>query len=1626
MSGEGSEDDAPSATPSGPEQAEDVVTAVTEVTEAPTEPAKKKKKGKGRRILSRLGCGGLVVVGLLGVALCGVGGWLLTPGGQDRITSEVEGLVTGFMSEGELEIGSLRTNLLSWIEVDDVALEDGSGRAVVSLRHARAELQLLDIFGGTVHITKLEAEGLDGDLQIDEDGNLDIVRMFASEPDPDAAPFEGLPVDLLFENIALTDSHVKLTGPDLNPIEVDDLSLLGTFDGSGLRFEVRDIDLDGTMVSPDPGPLRADGRVVWAGSGLEAVDLTANLRENAIVAKGHARDLWATGEAVDLTLEVTRLDLPDINGFVDAGLTGRVGGVVTAKGTLSELAVKGTLSGQGETRGNIVIDATADVNEPSWDGTVDVDGLRVDDLLAAVTDPLPVSVKAQISGSGATWPDDVVVNATILDAKTDFWDIEVTRASADVLLKEGIVELTGIDVAGPVGQIGGTGSFDAVEGDLHLELTGQQLDPSHLRKLNVPVELDGTRGTADVVVDMNAYAEEVDVVVEGTADVSPFYWTRDIRAQRVRGSYRVHVMGTDVDVDADANGFGVLAYGATVDRASSDGIRVEVREQGVQCSGGIQASDALYPLIPDSLVADLGRGVELDSGTGSWSVDVPFGEDAEIVVNVDVEAGSHRLLRYPGQTGTIHFGMLGDQAEITAKLDASSIRRLADLDLALDLNTLQFTFDTLQVAPEPRQTWTAVPGGGFRVDGLGVTDLSLDLRSAVGELDVSGTVGLEGRQDLRVEVYDLDLEAVARLLPMWIDGLEGYAGGIVTLGGTANDPDLDGEIEVADVAWTQPATDEDPAWQVVRGVGARLTLDGTADRLGVRGRGFVDGNPLADIDTSLPVTLAFDRAGFDPRGDVSADILLLSGGLTRFGELLGVPLPQDGSVQAQLVLQGTPVAPVGKLTLDASVPVQGLDGKVVLDARLDKRADGELTWRAHAKEGGQQRLSLTGSGTTEVDRVLVWALEGGTTPTWTDPELFLADLQTSLVVEELPVASLAQVAQTPLDVDGTITGKLEVGGSVMQPRVDGRLAMANGRAATVLIQNTELILASSDKGYDVALTADMEQDLGGSRAERIGSIYVDGTVPLVVDFSKEMAEWERGDLDIRAAADVPLALAAAYDSGVREGVGYLQLDGHLGGRVFDPEPSLTLTSSQGASLTYRPIGIRFRDLVVDVAMNQHVIQVNTISAETRASRVRVDTAISGVFSGAVQGGEEAVSGLRRLFSRKKKRKEKQKFQLKVGRGKLEFDGRAALNEWLVEDLDLKLQLDQALLLSTSEQYLRLSTLKPLTVSGAITQPKVRGSVQVDEANLFLDLATALGGSAMEIDPRIVVHRGTEEISTEVAEASLFDDVDIELYLDLGRATRGRMVMPLEAIQWLGAQAEALLKVDLRARLSNDDALVFRQVPCRAPDREGKMKPVPERQGACGLYHPQVRGIIDIVDGAARVLRADFTLTTSKVSFLGSEVYNPNLDIHGEMRTDDTTITMDIGGTAYDPDVKFNSAENPDQVFAMLALGTSLDDLTAQQVASTLAFALLNSALTDVNLPSVNIDPSGQVSVGIALGRNAFVEFVAGGTPRPDENVFEAELEYSLDMIARGLLLKAGYGAYAIPFWGDVLIERKFD
>lgn len=1613
----------------------------TEQKEAPAAPkertGKGKKKGAWKRAALRIGFG-LGIIGLIGVAgVAGTAAWLLTPGGQARLGREVEGLVSGLMHEGELSIGDLSTNLLTRVGVRDVELRDGSGRAVVRVERAEASLDLLALVGATVRVPHLDVQGVDADLRVDEDGSLDIVRMFATEPDPDAPPFEGLPVDLLFESIHLRDSRVRLSGPDLEPVMVEELELTGAFTGSGLRYDVRDIGLTGQLGGPLEGPLGVDGDFTWEGSGIDRLDLDARLRENRVAVRGHARALGELSappgtasdpDGVDLSLEVARLDLPDVDAFADAGLTGRVGGTLSLRGALDALAVEGRLSGQDDTRGRIALDGTLDARTPAWDTTVDVDGLRVDDLIASLTDPLPVQVKARIGGSGASWPDALTVEAEIVEGNTEFMGVEVARASGDVSVDQGIVTARNLAVGGPVGDVTGGATFDPESGALELDLHAERVDPATLRAFQVPAELDGSRATADVKVRVATYAEQLDVRIDGTGTVAPFTWTEAIRARRVRGDYTVTIAGTDVDVFANATATGIVAYGTEVERAASRDIVVAVRSDRVEAGGSISASTAVYPLIPEVVVADLGRGVEVEDGTGRWDVFVPIDPDSGAVdgegmtVDVSLDLGAHQLLRYPGRSGRLTVAMRGNDVDVVAALDASSTRRLADVDVDLDLETLTFTFPTLQLAPEPRQTWTAAPGGGFRVTEDGnVRDLDLVMRSAKGEIAVTGDVGPTGEQDLRVEVFDLHLIALARLLPMWLDGLDGYAGAVIELDGTAAEPDLGVDIEVADVAWTMPVaepTDDGPQrTTVVRGLGAQLQLDGGPERLSVDGTVNVDGVPLLELDVAAPIRVAFDDAGLDPHGDLRAKVRALPGGITRVGELLDTPLPIAGQLDGLLRVEGSPVAPVGKLTLDASFPVEALVDDISVSLVAEKLEGGDLTWTGRAREGETRRLTLSGEGHTEVDSILAYYL--GTrseSPDWKRPSLYLDELKTALQLDDLPLRSIVLATGAPIDLAGNLSGRFTVDGSAFQPVLNGNLSVSDGRIGTVRLTRTRATVRGSERGYAIGATADLTQEVG--REQELGALYIAGDVPLVIDLTEEVAAWARGPLDVSVDVDVPIAIAAAYDRGVGDAVGFVEVDGGVTGPIFDPEPSLAIRTSEGAALTYKPVGVHFRDLHADVVFDRHAVQVREVSAQTRPSRVRVDTAITGVLSGALRGGGEAVEEVGELFQGGGEQEARE-----AQRGSLLLTGNAHLQEWVVDELDLTAQLEQALLLGTSEQLLRMSTTKPVTVKGPLIQPRVRGSVSVDEANVFLDYARALGGSVTELDSRITVHRGATSSTTEEAESSVLDDVDIALDIDLGRATRGRLIMPLEAVQFLGATAEKLLQVDVRARLQSTEDVEFRQVPCREL-RDGRMRVIPGREGSCGLYHPQVTGVVGIVEGEARVLRADFLLSDSKVSFLGGEVYNPNLDIHGEMDLEDQVIRLDIGGTAYDPEIAFSSTGGDQgQIFATLALGTSLDGLTAQQIASSVGMALLSTALSDVNLPSVTIDPRGRVQIGLAVGRSLFVELTAGGTPRPDENVFEAEVEYT---VAKGLLITAGFGAYAIPFWSDVLLQRTFD
>ncbi|MFK7930317.1 MAG: translocation/assembly module TamB domain-containing protein [Myxococcota bacterium] len=1581
---------------------------VDERTE-PTVPVSKKRRWSG--CLGKVGCAAAVALVGLGVGVGAAGFWVLSGSGQAWVQGQVRTLVAGAMQEGTFELGSLSYGLDGQVVLRDVVVRDVDGRAVAALDEAVAQVNLWALLGGEVHVTSLDATGLNGDLLIGDDGQLDIVRLFSAPADPDAAPFEGLPVDLRFDAIRVRESAVALTGlPE--PITVEGLEVDAGFLARGLRFELTDLGVRGRFIDPKDGPLSIAGLLTWDGAGMEQANLKVQALNQRVAVSGSAPDLAGDSPELDLNLVVDQLDLDDLDAFTGSALAGQFAGALTAKGPLGALALDGGLKGVGDTVGGLTVDAVVNTAEPAWDGVVATEGLRIDQLLDAMVDPFPVTTTVAVQGSGSGWPDELEMRGDLQDTSLEIVGIQLDKVAATVGLDNGIIRLSDIDAQGPAGHLTGTAAVDLVKSTVTVDAHGESLDPRHLRSVFVPAELDGTRGSADAHV-VVAYGEpDVTVDVTGTLNAYPLLWTPDIRADRARASYSVRVRGTDVDVDTDVTTWGLNTYGYVSDEASSKGVRVRVRESGVTGEGDLTLGPGRYVFMPAGLVGDLGPGVELGSAAGAWTMSQGASEDSPLLVNAGLDLGGHRLLRYPGQRGRVDIAMVDDVVGITARLDASASRRLADVQGNLNLSTLAFDFDQLQVAPEPGQTWTAAPGAAFVVDGLGVTGLKMDLRSARGHLGLSGDVGLEGAQDLHVDVYDLDLLAIAELLPMWADGLHGYVGGVVDVDGTAASPVLSAEIEGADLSYD--VTTDGNVDTVVTGLGVRLSASGSDGRFQTKGRVGIDGTPLADFDLDLPFDLAFDTMHMQLDESVAATLTLLDGDLRRFAEAAGWNLPTGSTKGVVFALSNTVSAPTLSLRGEAVVDVPGLREAVSVGGSIDREAGDVLTWNLRAKQGTKEIASTVGSGSTRMDEAIRWGLEGGREPDFADPGFWIGELDAEARLTRLPIGTAIDLAGVPVDAAGDLGGVIEVRGTAMRPTLKGRFNLLNARAGTVRFEQTSLVLQSAPGGYDIGFNADLIDPTLRRAEGGLGSLFMAGHVPLEPDFNKDMADWVTGEMQVRIDADVPLALLSAYDDGVRQARGTVEVDGMLQGNPLDPRPHLDIRVDDNARFAYRPLGVMFSQLEADITFDQEAVTVARLAAMT--SPASATGQLFDVFGAAVETVDGGLRGGQKKKGGGPKRAD--------GRGQLLASGTAHLEEWVVDKLDLQLTLDRTLFLRKGDQYLRMSTIKPLTVTGDVLLPVVEGGVRVDGANIFVDYDKVAGGGAMTLDPRITVVRPGIDTAVAKAQNSVFDNVSIDIVADLGNSTTGRVLMPIESAQAFGSALTAAFRVDVQARMSGDN-LRFRQLPCQKRGEAGRFVEIFADRQQCGLFNPEMTGVIEIGDGSAKVFQSDFVLSDSTVSFVGNEIYNPNLDLRGKMDAEGLEIVMTIGGTAYAPEPEFSSTDTDQELLAVIT-GRDPDKLassSASHLLNVVATAALGSALSGVNLPLISVDSRGQVQVGLAVTRRLFVEATLGGTPRPDENVVDVELEYS---VLRGLLFRVGTGAYAVPFWADVLFERGFD
>ena len=167
--------------------------------EAPPEPVPERKVARRRR--------GLMVLSALALLLAGVVAWALQSSWLlGRVSDEVSAAVTGSMAGGRMRLGGLSGSLWGPLELSGIALEDGSGVAVVKVAKVRVDYRILPLLSRRLVVTELAVEGFEADGVIEADGGLNLGRLFKPSPPSTAR----LPVSVSVEALKVDGSSLSI------------------------------------------------------------------------------------------------------------------------------------------------------------------------------------------------------------------------------------------------------------------------------------------------------------------------------------------------------------------------------------------------------------------------------------------------------------------------------------------------------------------------------------------------------------------------------------------------------------------------------------------------------------------------------------------------------------------------------------------------------------------------------------------------------------------------------------------------------------------------------------------------------------------------------------------------------------------------------------------------------------------------------------------------------------------------------------------------------------------------------------------------------------------------------------------------------------------------------------------------------------------------------------------------------------------------------------------------------------------------------------------------------------------------------------------------------------------------
>ncbi|MCB9682427.1 MAG: translocation/assembly module TamB domain-containing protein [Alphaproteobacteria bacterium] len=1513
-----------------------------------------------RRCRWALGIG----LGLVGVLVAG----LHTRWAQDRIALAVHDGVQGILGEGyTLDPVHLSFTLCGHVTLTDVAMRDPDGVVLIGVRRLDVRLDLWALLHATVRVASARGDGVRVDMTTDADGVLNLSRLFggpSTEPvDPDAPGWGGLPFELVVDDIGLRDGMVSLWGPppeegDPSGFEAKVLRL----DGARVRLPRKEpavhadgVVLDGVLLAPGPAGLHLDGSAVWTGEGVIADALNLQVLGSRLGLDGHLRDLFEAGDA-QLTVTADPLDLGTLDDVLHTGTHGRYAGSLSAAGTFGGLGLSGTLAGlpaggdRPATRGTLTVEDGTVVCLPGY-------GVGDPDRCDPSPEPGPIAEDAPLR-----WTAGLVAQGLHLE--------DILPTIGGPLRLEGHLTAHG----------GGTSWPDEVRVD-DGRWDGEELDVYGVRVRRFGADIGLHRGVLDLgdldlagVIGTVAGGGTLDLV-EGDLDLRLHgalvpSMLADFGVDQVggRGTWRGRVTG---DVFADGVPIDVAAHldMAPVTWDAPDGVRV-----------GHAVADAQVAVRNGHVTVDGSlTGTDLEAyGASMATVSVP-----RLRVEVTpTDAGT--ATRVSGDA-TSPSASYGDLARFDAVAASFDVMVPAEGDLSVDVSAsvgdhelfgllgnngtvvLHLQGDDLHVAPDLR--WNDDP---FLVS----PDVHVDLGTM--DVDIDRVVfqptwrqRWTNPEPLHLRVVDGGL-ADARLSLASNFGQFTVAGdlgtarplaGRVTVDGLDLDafaelfPDqlsgLDGVVTLELTATGSPRTPDldlqvDAHDLFVEDAFRWLDVSGT---LGVHG-------DRATVDLSTAVS---DRPLVTVTGTLPVVSDLSKPGLSSKGSAdVDVTVAPGTTERMALLLPGTEV-PDGELSAVLSVRGDLHDPDLDLQGVADVEVEG-LPRRARAEIDLRRREGKLDTSVDLYDGYDPIVVADGTAATrvgevvdWllgTAPQPDFTEL--TLFADDLDVRGR---------LDGFPLGEwLDWAGfdADVQGTVDGAVAVSGSPDTPELRVDTTAGLVMAGHPGDLHLKVEPEE--GGYDA--VLSIVdgdttwldVHGHVPMVVDLRTDPKTWGTGAFDLEALGDgIPLDVLESIDPGLDVQDGKLVVKGSLKGTLLDPDPNATVELT-GLRALYRPIGIQIRDGNLSARLEHDPnedavanVTLNSLSLTTRPIGASLDRLTS--------AGASAITA----------------------------KGSVRLESWFPSDIAGEVSLRNAWLTATDNTELRASG--DLSTQGTWPDVSLRGRLAVDQGRVVLDTSELTESRAMQVDPSIVIHRRSGAFVTHVdAGPTLLDDLHLDVDLDLGRNTR--MLLKVPMLDTLGSLGANLTRADIDARLGGDLAVSM----------DG---------GDLSIV-----GDVDLLAGRVSVLRGKFDIAEgSRVTFLGEDYANPQLDVAGAMDLGVGELSLRLSGPAVAPSFDFRSDDFGSEaaVLVILLTGQAPEDLSAQQGQAAIEAVgdlLLNSVLGGANLGSVSVESDGTVRVGLPVYRTVYVETIFDPTPKLNENGITVDAEWS---ILPRLLLRASYG-----------------